>query len=97
MRRRFTGTPAAGLRPLAAVLLFGGCTAVGPSFKRPEVPWLAGSPPFLGCGAEGDARQLWAEEQDEAVLPGLLDQRVLAGRRGLRDRRGHRALRERRG
>jgi outer membrane protein, multidrug efflux system len=27
---------------LAVVLLFGGCNAVGPDFKRPEVPWLAG-------------------------------------------------------
>ena len=42
MRRRFTGAPGTRLSALAAALLFGGCAAVGPDFKRPEVPWLAG-------------------------------------------------------
>jgi NodT family efflux transporter outer membrane factor (OMF) lipoprotein len=41
MRRRFTGSPGTSLSALAAALLFGGCT-VGPDFKQPEVPWLAG-------------------------------------------------------
>jgi multidrug efflux system outer membrane protein len=42
MRRRFSGAFGARLSALTAVLLFGGCTAVGPDFQRPEVPWLAG-------------------------------------------------------
>ena len=42
MRQRFTGAPGTRLSALAAALLFGGCAAVGPDFKRPEVPWLAG-------------------------------------------------------
>jgi outer membrane protein, multidrug efflux system len=42
MQPRFTGALGTGLRALAVALLFGGCTAVGPDFKRPEVPWLAG-------------------------------------------------------
>ena len=33
--------PEHALSALAAALLFGGCTTVGPDFKRPEVPWLA--------------------------------------------------------
>jgi len=41
MRRRFINAPAKHVSALAAVLLFGGCT-VGPDFKRPDVPWLAG-------------------------------------------------------
>ena len=40
MPRRFAGAPRTRLSALAAALLFGGC-AVGPDFKRPEVPWLA--------------------------------------------------------
>jgi outer membrane protein, multidrug efflux system len=42
MRQRFTGAPGPHLSALAAALLFEGCAAVGPDFKRPEVPWLAG-------------------------------------------------------
>ena len=42
MRQRFTGAPGTRLSALAAALLFEGCAAVGPDFKRPEVPWLAG-------------------------------------------------------
>jgi multidrug efflux system outer membrane protein len=42
MRQRFTGAPGTHLSALAAALLFEGCAAVGPDFKRPEVPWLAG-------------------------------------------------------
>jgi len=40
MRRRFTGALATGLFALATLVL-GSCDAVGPDFKRPEVPWLA--------------------------------------------------------
>ena len=42
MRRRFTTAPGTRLPALAAALLLGGCAAVGPDFRRPEVPWLAG-------------------------------------------------------
>ena len=42
MGRPFTGLLGTRLTALAAGLLVGGCTAVGPNFKRPEVPWLAG-------------------------------------------------------
>ena len=42
MQQRFTGAAGTRLSALAATLLFGGCAAVGPDFKRPEVAWLAG-------------------------------------------------------
>ncbi len=42
MRRGFTGAPGTRLSSLAAALLLAGCTAVGPDFKLPEVPWLTG-------------------------------------------------------
>ncbi|MGB4913210.1 MAG: hypothetical protein WBO95_14010, partial [Candidatus Dechloromonas phosphoritropha] len=38
-RRRFR--PPASLTGVAASLLLCACTAVGPDFKRPDVPWLA--------------------------------------------------------
>ena len=56
MRRRFTGAPGTRLSALAAALLFGGCAAVGPDFKRPEVPWLAG-------WSSGSLDSLTAEER----------------------------------
>ena len=56
MRRRFTGAPGTRLSALAAALLFGGCAAVGPDFKRPEVPWLAG-------WSSGSLNSLTAEER----------------------------------
>ncbi len=56
MRRRCTGAPVTRLSALAAVLLFGGCAAVGPDFKRPEVPWLAG-------WSSGSLDSLTAEER----------------------------------
>ena len=42
MRQRFTGALGTRLSAVAAALLFEGCAAVGPDFKRPDVPWLAG-------------------------------------------------------
>jgi NodT family efflux transporter outer membrane factor (OMF) lipoprotein len=42
MRRRFTGRPGTAPPALAVALLFGGCAAVGPNFRHPEVPWLTG-------------------------------------------------------
>ena len=56
MRRRFTGLPVTRLSALAAALLFAGCAAVGPDFKRPEVPWLAG-------WSSGSLDSLTAEER----------------------------------
>ncbi|MBK7675822.1 MAG: efflux transporter outer membrane subunit [Candidatus Accumulibacter sp.] len=41
MPRRFAGAIGARLLAIAGTLLLGGCAAVGPDFKRPEVPWLA--------------------------------------------------------
>jgi hypothetical protein len=53
MRRRFTGALGARLSALTAALLLGGCAAVGPDFKRPEVSWLAGwSSGSLDCGGQ---------------------------------------------
>jgi outer membrane protein, multidrug efflux system len=45
-----------GPRALAVALLFGGCTAVGPNFHRPEVPWLDG-------WSSGSLDSLTAEER----------------------------------
>ena len=56
MRRRFTCAPGRGPCALAVALLFGGCAAVGPDFKRPEVPWLAG-------WSSGSLDSLTAEER----------------------------------
>ena len=56
MRRRFTCAPGTSLCALAVALLFGGCAAVGPDFKRPEVPWLAG-------WSSGSLDSLTAEER----------------------------------
>ena len=47
--------PACRITVLAA-LLAGGCSAVGPEFQRPEVPWLEDwpgpSPPFETTAAQ---------------------------------------------
>ena len=56
MRGRFTDASGTRLSALAAALLFGGCAAVGPDFKRPEVPWLAG-------WSSGSLDSLTAEER----------------------------------
>ena len=56
MQRRFTGALGTRLSALAAALLFGGCAAVGPDFKRPEVPWLAG-------WSSGSLNSLMAEQR----------------------------------
>ena len=56
MRRRFACAPEASVSALAVALLFGGCAAVGPDFKRPEVPWLAG-------WSSGSLDSLTAEER----------------------------------
>jgi outer membrane protein, multidrug efflux system len=42
MRQLFIDARGLPLSALAAVLLVGGCAAVGPDFKRPEVSWLPG-------------------------------------------------------
>jgi len=46
----------ARLLAVAGALLLAGCTAVGPDFKRPEVPWLAG-------WSGGSLKSLAAEER----------------------------------
>jgi len=60
MRRRFTGAPGTGPRALAVALLFGGCSAVGPNFERPEVPWLGG-------WSSGSLDSLKAEERSMPI------------------------------
>jgi multidrug efflux system outer membrane protein len=79
MRRCFAGATAPRLPALAAALLLGGCAAVGPDFKRPEVPalagWSGGSLATLAAEkgerprAEGDE---WWRNFDDPVLDALV-------------------------
>jgi hypothetical protein len=64
---------------LAAALLLGGCAAVGPDFKRPEVPWLAdwsgGSLTTLAAEKRGSPRpqtEEWWRNFDDPVLDALV-------------------------
>ena len=56
MRQGLAGVAGARLLAVAGALLLAGCTAVGPDFKRPEVPWLAG-------WSGGSLKSLAAEER----------------------------------
>ena len=81
MRRGFTGARGTGLRALAGALLFGGCAAVGPDFKRPEVPWLAGwsSGSFDSltpeeCGLPKAQIEEWRRNFNDPVLDRLVEE-----------------------
>ena len=88
MPRQFSGTHGTGSRALAVVLLVGGCTAVGPNFRRPEVPWLAnwssGSVDSLTAQEHGMAKaqteEWWRNFHDP-----VLDQLVAEAQRVNRD------------
>lgn len=56
MRQRPAGAASPRLLAVAGALLLGGCAAVGPDFKRPEIPWLAG-------WSGGSLKSLAAEER----------------------------------
>jgi multidrug efflux system outer membrane protein len=75
--------PAGASRPapafLAAALLLGGCAAVGPDFKRPEVPaladWSGGSLATLAAEKRGRPRtqtEEWWRNFDDPVLDALV-------------------------
>ena len=79
MRRCFAGTTGPRLPALAAALLLGGCAAVGPDFKRPEVPALAGwsGGSLATLTAEGRERPRaagdeWWRNFDDSVLDALV-------------------------
>lgn len=71
--------PPGGLAMAAASLLLGACTAVGPDFKRPEVPWLADWQPPSQAGpapVPSPARQMadaaWWRHLDDPALDQLV-------------------------
>ena len=79
MRNRPAGAPGLPLFVLAAALLFGGCAAVGPDFKRPEVApladWSGGSLAALAEEKRGRPRartEDWWRNFDDPVLDALV-------------------------
>ena len=79
MRRHLPGWPGMSPVVLAGALLLGACTAVGPNFRRPEVPWLAawsgGSLEPLAVeqrGKAGTRSDEWWRNFDDSVLDRLI-------------------------
>ena len=79
MRRRLVGRACPCLSVLAAALLLGGCAAVGPDFKQPEVPaladWSGGSLATLAAEKRERPRaasEEWWRNFDDPVLDGLV-------------------------
>jgi NodT family efflux transporter outer membrane factor (OMF) lipoprotein len=79
MWRRFASAAAQRLLAAAGTLLIGGCAAVGPDFKRPEVPWLAswssGSLESLAAKQHGKPRaqtEDWWRNFNDPVLDNLV-------------------------
>src|SRR5512134_3743508 len=67
--------------PAAAIasLLLSACTTLGPDFKRPEVPWLAGwpgplpaSPPTVAPGGQRAETEEWWRNFNDPVLDQLV-------------------------
>ena len=79
MRRRLVGRACPCLSVLAAALLLGGCAAVEPDFKQPEVPaladWAGGSLATLAAEKRERPRaasEEWWRNFDDPVLDGLV-------------------------
>ena len=79
MRRRLAGAAGPRLSVLVAALLLGGCAAVGPDFKRPEVAsladWSGGSLTALADEQRGKPRaqtENWWRNFDDPVLDALV-------------------------
>jgi outer membrane protein TolC len=77
--KRPAGASGLPLTVVAAALLLGGCAAVGPDFKRPEVPWLpgwsGGSLVSLNAEQRGKARaqtEEWWRNFNDPVLDQLI-------------------------
>lgn len=79
MRQRLAGGAGPRLAALAAALLLGGCAAVGPDFKRPEVQsladWSGGSLATLAAEQRGRPRaqtEEWWRNFNDPVLDALV-------------------------
>ncbi len=81
MSKRPAGASGLPLAVVAAALLLGGCAAVGPDFKRPEVSWLpgwsGGSLASLNAEQRGKARaqtEEWWRNFNDPVLDQLINE-----------------------